>query len=200
MHTLRLALLPFALMCLPLALSAQLNAPACSSTVSCLVSGSSPSPDPSSLEAISLLANSAGLVPLQVRMSYIGGPIAHKWVQIGTGENAVTIGYGAADFPLIDSGQIVVTDRRGIDLVSRWHFLPGHITPAEAPDRGHAVGPPVYVTVAQAQNIILKQRRHRFVFPYVPLFHDCHTYVCSIMASAQGRSTLPCYLLLKGHW
>jgi hypothetical protein len=116
------------------------------------------------------------------------------------GENAVTIGYGAADFPLIDSGQIVVTDRAGVELVSRWHFLPGHITPAEAPDRGHAVGPPLYITVAQAEKIIVQQRRHRFVAPYIPLFQDCHTYACAVMASAQGKSALPCYLFLKGHF
>jgi hypothetical protein len=50
----------------------------------------------------------------------------------------------------------------------------------------------VYITVVQAQKIILQQRRHRFVFPYIPLFHDC---VCALMASAEGNSTLPCYLL-----
>ena len=133
-------------------------------------------------------------------MSDVGGPIAHKWVQIGTGENAVTIGYGAADFPLIDSGQIVVTDLEGVELGSRWHFLPRHITPAETANRGHTVGPPVYVTFARAQKVMLQQRRHRFVFPYIPLFHDCHTYACTLMAEAQGRSKLPCYLFMKGHW
>jgi hypothetical protein len=200
MSILRLALLPLILIWMSFSLSAQTHVPGCSATVRCLMSGNSAGPEPLDSEAIAPLANSAKLVPLQVRMSDIGGPVAHKWVQIGTGQNAVTIGYGAADFPLIDSGQIVVTDRQGFELVSRWHFLPGHITPAEAPDRGHSVGPPVYLTIAQAQKIILQQRRHRFVFPYIPLFHDCHTYVCTLMASAQGRSQLPCYLLLKGHW
>jgi hypothetical protein len=200
MPKLRIACLLIALASYPFGVSAQHNVASCVAGLNCLLSASSPSPDPSSLEAIGLLANSEGLVPVQIRMSHIGGPIAHKWVQFGTGENAVTFGYGAADFPLIDSGQIVVTDRKGVELVSRWHFLPGHITPAEAPDRGHTVGPPAYITVAQAQKIMLQQRRHRFVVPYIPLFHDCHTYVCALMASAQGKSALPCYLFFKGHF
>ena len=200
MHKLRLASLLIALVSYPLGSSAQHNVATCAGGLNCLVSAAPAVPDPSSLEGIALLTNPAGLVPFQVRMSNIGGPIAHKWVQIGTGENAVTFGYGAADFPLIDSGQIVVTDRKGVDLVSRWHVLPGHITPAEGPDRGHTVGPPVYITAAQAQKIILQQRRHRFVFPYIPLFHDCHTYVCTLMAQSQGSSKLPCYLFLKGHF
>jgi hypothetical protein len=158
------------------------------------------SPDPYDLEAVALLANSGGLIPLQIRMSHIGGPVAHKWVQIGTGENAVTIGYGAANFPLIDSGQVLVTDRHGVELVSRWHLFRGHLTPAELPDRGHTVGPPVYVSVAQAQRLIRQQRRHRVVFPYIPLFHDCHTYACEVIANAEGKSALPCYLLFKGHF
>jgi len=187
-------------MWLPFALPAQLKAPPCSASMNCLVAAEPATPDPSSVEAIALLTNSAGLIPIQVRMSSIGGPIAHKWVQIGTGKNGVTFGYGTADFPLIDSGQIVVSDRRGVELVSRCHVLPGHITPAEAPDRGHTVGSPAYITVAQAQKIMLRERRHRFVFPYIPLFHDCHTYVCTLMAEARGSSKLPCYLLLKGHF
>jgi len=200
MQKLRIVSLVIALVSCPLGSYAQHNLANCATGLNCFVSAGAASPDPSSLEAIARLANSVGLVPVQIRMARMGGPIAHQWVQIGTGENAVTIGYGAADFPLIDSGQIVVTDRQGVELVSRWHFLPGHITPAEAPDRGYTVGPPVYVTVAEAQKIILKQRRHRFVVPYIPLFHDCHTYVCTLMASAQGKSKLPCYLFFKGHF
>ncbi len=148
----------------------------------------------------SSLAVSTGMVPLQVRKAMWGGPLAHKWVQIGTGENAVTIGYGAANFPLVDSGQVVVTDRQSVELVSRWHLFRGHITPAEKPGRGYPVGHPVYVTVAQAQKLIQRQRRHRMVFPYIPLFHDCHTYACELMSAAEGKSSLPCYLLFKGHF
>ncbi len=133
-------------------------------------------------------------------MSNIAGPFGHKWVQVGSGENAVTIGYGAANFPLGDSGQVVITDRHGVDTVSRWHLFPFHLPPAELPDSGHAVGKPTYVTVEQAQELVRQQRRHRFLFPYIPLFHDCHTYACKVMATAEGKSTLPCYLWFKGHF
>ena len=185
---------------LPFQLPAQGQADVCSSGLAnCLISSAN-NPDPYSLEAVGMLANPTGLVPVQVRMTHIGGPVAHKWVQIGAGENAVTIGYGAANFPLVDTGQIVVADKGGVELVSRWHLFPGHITPAELPDHGHAVGPPVYVTVAKAQHLIQQQRRHRFLFPYIPLFHDCHTYACELMATAAGKSSLPCYLFFKGHF
>jgi len=184
----------------PLRILAQGEPEICSSgAANCLISSAS-NPDPVNLEVVGMLANSAGLIPLQVRMAEIGGPLAHKWVQIGTGENAVTIGYGAANFPLFDTGQVVVADKRGVELVSRWHLFPGHITPAELPGHGHAVGAPVYVTVAQAQKLIRQQRRHRFLFPYIPLFHDCHTYACELMATAEGKSSLPCYLFYKGHF
>lgn len=133
-------------------------------------------------------------------MSNVAGPFGHKWVQFGSGENAVTFGYGAANFPLIDFGQIVVTGRNGTDLVSSWHLFPFHITPAESPDRGHAAGPPVYVSVERAYKLIREQSRHRFVFPYIPLFHDCHTYACKLRATAEGKSSLPCYLWFKGHF
>lgn len=157
-------------------------------------------PDPYDLEATAMLANTSGLVPVQVRMAYTGGPFAHKWIQIGHGDNAITFGYGAANFPLVDAGQVVVADRHGVELVSRWHLFRGHITPAEGPDRGHPVGKPVFLTVAHAQKLIWQQRRHRFLMPYIPLFHDCHTYTCEIMASAQGKSVLPCFLFLKNHF
>ena len=133
-------------------------------------------------------------------MSDIAGPLGHKWVQVGAGENAITFGYGAANFPLIDFGQIVVTGKNGIDLVSGWHLFSFHITPSEYPDRGHTVGPPVYTSVERAYKLIQEQRRHRFVFPYIPLFHDCHTYACRLKSIAEGKSSLPCYLLFKGHF
>jgi hypothetical protein len=166
---------------------------------SCLVANSL-GPDASNFESAALLANSTGLVPVQVRMSNVAGPLGHKWVQVGTGENAVTIGYGAANFPLADSGQVVITDRHGVETVSRWHLFPFHLPPAELPDRGHTVGEPVYVTVARAQELLLKERRHRMLFPYIPLFHDCHTYACKVMATAEGKSALPCFLWFKGHF
>ena len=194
------ALLLTAILTLSPVLWAQHYESSCGAGGTCFLAGNGAAPDPNSLEAVSLLANSAGLVPVQVRMSNVAGPLGHKWVQVGTGENAVTIGYGAANFPLADSGQVVITDRRGVETVSRWHLLPFHLPPAELPDSGHTVGLPVYVSVEQAHRFIVQQRRHRFLFPYIPLFHDCPTYACSLMANAQGKSALPCYLLFKGHF
>lgn len=199
MLRLHFAILLAAILALPYRTLAQHKPSPCPSGASCFVPNAS-TPEPYDPAATSLLANPAGLVRVQVRMAEIGGPLAHKWVQIGTGENAVTIGYGAANFPLVDTGQIVVADRGGVELVSRWHLFPGHITPAEPPDHGHPVSPPVYVSVAQAQKLIRQQRRHRFLFPYIPLFHDCHTYVCSLMAAVKGKSSLPCYLWFQGHF
>lgn len=200
MRHLHSALLLIAALALPHVLLAQHFESPCAAGGICFLAGNGVTPDPNSLESINLLANSSGLVPVQVRMSNVAGPLGHKWVQVGTGENAVTIGYGAANFPLADSGQVVITDRRGVETVSRWHLFPFHLPPAELPDRGHTVGPPVYVSVEQAQTFIVQQRRRRFLFPYVPLFHDCHTYACKLMANAQGESALPCYLLFKGHF
>ena len=181
-------------------LFAQGEPSSCPHGAACFVAASPASPDLYSLEAVSLLADSSGLVPVQVRMSHVAGRFAHKWVQFGSGSDAITFGYGAANFPLIDFGQIVVTGKNGADLVSAWHLFPFHITPAEYGDSGHTVGPPVYLTVAQAHKLIDEERRHRFVFPYIPLFHDCHTYACKLMATAEGKSALPCYLWFKGHF
>ena len=143
---------------------------------------------------------SVSMVMLQVRTALWGGPVAHRWVQVGTGPDAVTIGYGAANFPLVDAGQVIVTDSHSVELVSRWHIFTGHLTPAEVPGRGRAIGKTIFVSAAAANRLIAQQRRHRVVFPYIPLFHDCHTYVCEVMANAQGKSTLPCYFFLKGHF
>ena len=197
---LKLAFLLTTLLALPIGSVAQHSPTPCPGSGACFVSANPAAPERNSLEAMSLLANSSGLVPVQVRMSNVAGPLGHKWVQVGAGENAVTIGYGAANFPLGDSGQVVITDRHGVDTVSRWHLFPFHLPPSELPDRGHRVGKPIYVTVVQAQKLIVQQRRHRFVFPYIPLFHDCHTYVCELMATAEGKSALPCYLWFKGHF
>ena len=184
----------------PLPLSGQHQQSSCPSGDNCFVSAGAVAPDPYSLAAVRRLADATGMVPLQVRMSDIGGRFAHKWVQFGTGEDAITFGYGAANFPLIDFGQIVVTEPYGSRLISNWHLFPFHITPAEASDNGHVVGQTVYITVPRAQELIQEESRHRFVSPYIPLFHDCHTYVCSLMAKVEGKSSLPCYLWFKGHF
>jgi len=195
----QLAILLIALLACSLISLAQNNPTGCAPSATCLVAAV-PKPEGYSLETVHLLANSDGLVPVQAHMAHLAGPLSHKWVQFGTGQNAITFGYGAANIPLVDSGQVIVTYKHGVELVSPWHILPGHFTRAELPDRGRTIGPPVYITVAKAQKLIREQRRRRFVFPYIPLFHDCHTYVCSLMAQAEGKSSLPCYLWFKGHF
>ena len=44
------------------------------------------------------------------------------------------------------------------------------------------------------------ESRRKLIFPYIPIFHDCHTFVCTVKATADGKSTIPCYLLFKGYW
>jgi hypothetical protein len=138
-------------------------------------------------EAAGSLAATQGLVVMQVRKTMAGGPFAHKWIQLGTADNAVTIGYGPADFPFVDAGQVLVVDAKSVDLVSRWHFSRWHFTPAERPGAGRPVGDAILVTDGQAQNLVTQQRRHRWVAPYIPLFNDCHTFVCAVAAKAQGK-------------
>jgi hypothetical protein len=120
--------------------------------------------------------------------------------QVGTSDRAVIIGYGPANFPFVDAGRVLVVDRSCFELVSRWHLLPGHFTPAERPGAGRPIGNPIFVTAAQAQDLVQRERRHRLVPLYIPLFYDCHTFVCAVTAKLRGKSTLPCYLLFKGHW
>lgn len=142
----------------------------------------------------------SGKVLLQVRTAS-GGFLAHRWIQLGTSSEAVTISYGPANLPFLDAGQIVIRDKSGrVERVSRWHLLPGSFTGSPLPDAGHAVGSAILISMAEARRLLHREQRHRFVAPYIPLFHDCHTFVCAAFASAKGRSTLPCYLLFKGHW
>lgn len=56
------------------------------------------------------------------------------------------------------------------------------------------------MTLANADAVLRKESRRKLIFPYIPLFHDCHTFVCTVKATAAGKSTVPCYLLLKGYW
>lgn len=147
-----------------------------------------------------LAAAPPGWVQLQVRSAF-GGPFAHRWLEVGDPSDTVTISYGPANLPFLDAGQIVVRDQAGhVEWVSRWHLLPGSFTHFRLPGAGHSIGSAVLITRVKAQRLITRERRHRFVAPYIPFFHDCHTFVCATLASARGQSTLPCYLLFKGHW
>ena len=150
--------------------------------------------------------NSVRAVIFELRALH-GGPFAHHWLQVESSIGAVTLGFGPATVPFIDAGQISLQDRYGnIERISGMHPVPVLGLPplsyryAKTPGAGHPLGKPIPLTVAQADVLIQKIRRHKFVGPYVPIFHDCRTFACSVQAAAQGRSSLPCYLLFRGYW
>ena len=145
-------------------------------------------------------------VILQLRTDH-GGPFAHHWLVLDGEEGGITIGFGPATLPFIDSGQISLEDDYGnIQWISGMHPLPWLALPpiknhyAGSPGEGRIIGEPIRLTAAQSEVLIRKLQHRRFVGPYIPLFHDCRTFACATLASAQGHSNLPCYLLFKGHW
>jgi hypothetical protein len=81
-----------------------------------------------------------------------------------------------------------------------WPGRNTHFNYAKPPEAGQIVGEPVQLTVAQANTVLQKESRRKLIFPYIPIFHDCHTFVCTVKATADGKSTIPCYLLFKGYW
>jgi hypothetical protein len=145
-------------------------------------------------------------VMLQLRADH-GGTLGHQWLELESRGGGMTIGFGPATLPFIDSGEVSLQDRYGnIKWISGMHPLPWLALPpvkyhyARSPGEGHAVGKPIPLTGAQAEALIRKLQHLKFVGPYIPIFHDCHTFTCAVQASAQGHSTLPCYLLFKGQW
>jgi hypothetical protein len=145
-------------------------------------------------------------VTLELRTQH-RGPFCHHWLQTQSSHGEVTIGYGPATIPFIDAGQISLQDSYGnIERISGMHPIPMMGLPplsyryAKAPGSGHLVGKPIPMTLAQSDSLIQKEREHKFVGPYIPIFHDCRTYTCTVQAAARGRSSLPCYLLFKGYW
>ena len=71
---------------------------------------------------------------------------------------------------------------------------------AKPPGSGQVIGKPIPLTIAQADAVVQRERHHKFVGPYIPIFHDCRTYACAVQASAKGGSSVPCYVLFKGFW
>jgi len=137
---------------------------------------------------------------LQVMRSH-GGPLAHRWLQFETSHGEVTVGYGPATLPFIDLGQISILDAQGnLERIGGLHLPFVDFNYAKLPGAGDPVGTPIPLTVAQADAFLEKQRHRKFIGPYIPIFHDCHTWVCTVQASLQGKSPLPCYLLFKGYW
>ncbi len=114
---------------------------------------------------------------------------------------AVTLGFGSALLPFIDRGQVTVEDAQGrVQHEYALHALPFYLSFGRPPGMGKEIGEVVYVPVSRADQIVEQQRHRRFIFPYIPLFHDCRTYVCAMQATVEGKSKLPCYFLLKGYW
>jgi len=156
--------------------------------------GSGNSADPASTGA------KLGLAAIAFRTNR-GGPFAHHWVEVQTSAGRYTLGFGPALIPFIDRGEISVEDARGhIEWKYLLHPFSLHWNFARAPGLGRNIGKVVYLPIAKADALVEKQRRRRFVWPYIPFFHDCRTYVCALQASTEGKSSLPCYLLLKGYW
>jgi hypothetical protein len=153
-----------------------------------------------------LSGGSSQPVTLELRTAH-RGPQAHHWLELNGAAGAVSIGFGPATLPFIDAGQISLQDQYGnIKRISGMHPVPWLALPplnyqyARAPGDGHAIGKPVQLTAEQSEALVRKIQHVKYVGPYIPFFHDCRTFVCTVQASAQGRSRLPCYLLFKGYW
>jgi hypothetical protein len=150
--------------------------------------------------------DSDGPVMLELRTDH-SGPLAHHWLELQSEDEKMTIGFGPATLPFIDSGQVSLQDRYGnIKRISGMHPLPWLALPpinyhyAPNPGEGLIIGKPILLTKAQSEVLTRKLQHMKFVGPYIPIFHDCRTFTCAVLASAQGHSALPCYLLFKGYW
>lgn len=140
------------------------------------------------------------LVPIAFRTGK-GMVFSHEWLEIQTSGGPVTLGFGSALFPLIDRGQLTIEDAGGqVEHEYALHLLPLRLNFERAPGMGKDIGKVLYVPQARADQIVVQQRHRRFLFPYIPLFHDCRTYVCAMQATVEGESKLPCYVFFKGYW
>ena len=144
--------------------------------------------------------DSDGPVVLELRTDH-GGPFVHHWLELDSPEEKMTFGFGPATLPFIDSGQVSLQDRFGnTKRISGMHPLPWLALPpinydyARSPGEGRIIGTPILLTAAQSEALTRKLQHLRFVGPYIPIFHDCRTFACAALASAQGHSALPCYL------
>ncbi len=163
-------------------------------------------PSRSEIEPKLALEDSDGPVMLELRTDH-SGPLAHHWLELESPEGKMTIGFGPATLPFIDSGQVSLQDHYGnIKRISGMHPLPWLALPpinyhyAPSPGEGRITGKPILLTAAQSEALTRKLLHLKFVGPYIPIFHDCRTFTCAVLSSAQGHSALPCYLLFKGYW
>ena len=125
-----------------------------------------------------------------------------RWVEIQTSSGPVTLGFGSALLPFIDRGQVTVEDSQG--RVEHEYPLRMRCRSTSISDGRRAwerTSAKLSISrCARADQIVEQQRHRRFIFPYIPLFHDCRTYVCAMQATVEGKSKLPCYAPLKGYW
>jgi hypothetical protein len=156
-------------------------------------------PSDSSVAVIATGGNRGALVPVSFRAGK-GMLFSHQWVEVQTSDGPVTLGFGSALLPFIDRGQVTIQYADGrVEHEYPLHVLKFYLDFGRAPGVGKAIEK-VYVPAARADQIVEQQRHRRFIFPYIPLFHDCRTYVCAMQATIAGKSKLPCYLLFKGYW
>ncbi len=156
-------------------------------------------PGESSAAVIATSRTQTRLVPIAFRTGK-GMIFPHRWLEIQTSSGAVTLGFGSALLPFIDRGQVTIEDAQGrVQHQYALHALPFYLNVERPPGIGKDIQV-IYVPEARANEIVEQQRHRRFIFPYIPLFHDCRTYVCAMQATIEGKSKLPCYLLLKGYW
>lgn len=168
--------------------------------------GANPFGARSAFDPAETIQDPSRVVKLELRTKH-RGPFCHHWLETGSSIGPVTLGYGPATVPFIDAGQISLRDAHGnIERISGMYPIPILGLPpvsyhyAKAPSSGRVIGKPVEITLAQADALVQRERRRKFVGPYIPLFHDCRTYTCAVLASVKRKSSLPCYLLFKGYW
>ena len=188
-------LLLFTVICFSCSLFAQKSGPCSSARIHCFAVDVDSLPSPVPAEACVL----PRVATMSVRASH-GGVLAHHWLELRTPRGVVTIGYGPASLPFLDAGEISIWDESGHVERSGLRLLPTNFTYAKRPGAGEVVGTPMELTMAQADAIVQKESHRKAIFPYVPIFHDCRTFVCTVKATAANKSTLPCYLLFKGYW
>ena len=189
------AFLLSAVLCLSFAVHAQRRGPCSNPRIHCFALDVETPPAFGPAEPVSL----PRLVKMNVRASH-GGIMAHHWLELETSRGMVTIGYGPASLPFIDAGQISVWNENGEQERRGLRLLPTNFNYAKPPGKGEVVGQPVELTIAQSDALVQKESHRKAIVPYIPFFHDCRTFVCTVKATAAGKSTLPCYLLFKGYW
>lgn len=137
----------------------------------------------------------------------VAGLLSHRWLEMETSKSTVTIGFGPATIPFIDTGQVGIRDEDGnIKRISGKHPVSFLTLPARRRNyaqkvgAGKEVGEPFLVRRKKADEVIESESAKKGAFLYIPLFNDCRTYVCRLKAKLQGKTGIWCHLLLKGYW